>query len=408
MKIIVAWAQVLWVPLRVVLGLFWVGVLSGCGADAASSGVCSSSYDALAVVSDYSSSEVGAISVDGGSSFRAGFDLGSDPAMAISDDRAFFIDRFGGNIFELKAPCGVPIAKWNGNVPNTAGTSNPQDVAVDPTTGDLWIAEFDVPMILVLSASGGVVRTIDLSSFAPPDGLGNPNASSISILCPSAGSMPCTPSAVPKAFVALERLDAQDMLSSNEPSTLLRLDVASGDVEAQLQLPGRNPFGVMEEEAGILWIAAPGSFSLTDEPDAGVVSVDPMTFTAQLVVTEGELGGSVVEVAVSGACGVAIVANAVPNVNATSLVTFDATTGAVLRSASSAILSTSGYYLQAMTWVGQDTLLVGEGSSSNSEDAPRVHVFKNPSDGGTPCDLSELSPPIPTPLKPIALRTVAD
>jgi hypothetical protein len=252
--------------------------------------------------------------------------------------------------------------------------------------GSLWVPLYDVPSLLVLSPSGEVTSTIDLSSYDPD---GNPDASAIAIVDTPAGE---------KAFVALERLDNANDYVSDQPSFMLRIDVASANVEATIVLAGRNPFA-MENDGGILWLAEPGNFSDATETDAGIERFDTSTSTSMLIATEPQLGGSVAEVSVSSGCGVAIVADAVTNVNATSLVTFDPTSGAVLDDASSSPLPTDGFDLEGLAWIGS---AVAIGDRRRASDGFPVHVF----DAAAACVLTERDDTVFLPLPPVGVRVV--
>src|SRR5438105_15821488 len=92
----------------------WIALacLVGCHADAPPlpAPACGTS-DALIAVSDYSSSGVGFIDVDGGGLLHFGQDLGKDPALAISRGRAFYVARSDSStIFELDPSCGTALA----------------------------------------------------------------------------------------------------------------------------------------------------------------------------------------------------------------------------------------------------------------------------------------------------------
>ncbi len=201
---------------------------------------------------------------------------------------------------------------------------------------------------------------------------------------------------VPKAFVTLERLDDLDkvnILSSKQPSSMLRIDVATRKVEEAIPLAGRNPFNTMAEHDGALFLAEPGNFDSAGEPLAGIERFDTTTSTTRLLVTEQDLGGSV-------RCGVAIVGGPQHNVNPTSLVTFDPTTGKVLASAQAAVLGpTPGYDLQGLAWRGT-SLYVGD--RRRGATGYPVHVFDR--EPGT-CILHEVpARGFALPQRPVALR----
>ena len=364
------------------------GLLLGCGSAAApgstSTPTCGAS-DALWVASDYSSSAVGALALSGNVTSTVGrVDLGADPALSVSRGRAFFVARDTDTVFELDPTCGTPTRQFNVHQASFAGSSDPQDVAA-ASDGSLWVPLFDVPEVVILSPSGDLAGSIDLSSY---DGDGNPNASSIAIVDTPAGE---------KAFVALGRLDDAADFASEQPSWMLRVDVATATVEAHVVLAGRNPFGVMQNDDGILWLAEPGNFDDATESDAGVERFDTSNSTTALVAPETALGGSVAQVSVSAGCGAAIVADATLHVNAESLALFDPATGQVLAPASASPLATGGFDLEGLSW-SSGALLVGDRRRVSS--GYPVHVF----DGA--CAPVQRADGVFLPLPPIAVSVV--
>jgi hypothetical protein len=366
----------------------WLLLLAGCGSTASDpvpAGPCGS-LDALAVMSDGTSSRVSAFSLDGGSTAPVkGSDLGNDPSLSASGGRQFYVARDTARVFELDG-CGRPQPPITVSDPESSkGATNPQDVAVAPD-GSLWIARFGVPTLAVVEPSGARRKTIDLSSF---DGDGNPNANAIQIV-EVGGSA--------KAFVTLGRLDNHDpLLRSKQPSFAVRLDVTTGAIEGSIELQGRNPFSVMVPHEGGLWMALPGVFDAADESIAGIERLDPATFSSRLVVRERELGGSVIAVAFAAGCGAAIVADPTPTVNATSVVTFDPESGTVLAPARAPVMSTAGYDLWSLTWKN-DVLLVGDRRRTGG--GYPVHAFRREGK----CDLHALPDTIFLSAPPVAIR----
>jgi hypothetical protein len=118
-----------------------------------------------------------------------------------------------------------------------------------------------------------------------------------------------------------------------------------------------------------------------------------------VIAHEGDLGGSVAEVAVAGKCGVAIVADPVVNVNHTSLVSFDPDTGqtrAVL------VAPTPGFDLSGLAWtMGKSVLVVGDRRAGGGGGYP-VHVFDLTGD----CDLAERPDAVFLPQKPTGFRAL--
>jgi hypothetical protein len=316
--------------------------------------------DVLVITSDYASSAVGGFSFDGTSKLLAGVDLGLDPALAVSAGRTFFVARDKDVVFEIDGRCGLPRAKINVHEANSVGSSNPQDVAV-ASDGSLWIPRYNTASLSVIAPCSEATRAIDLSAF---DGDGNPNASALRIV---------RVAGIEKAFVALERLDDRDRLVSKQPSSMLRIDVATATVETVIELAGRNPFGRMAESQGALYLAEPGNFDAVDEPFAGIERFDTATSTSALVVREADIGASVAIVAIANGCGAAIVADATPGKNRTSVVTFDPTRGRALSTFAAPVYGpTDNYDLLALAWRG-DSLLVGDRRRTPAGYA--VHVF---------------------------------
>lgn len=377
-------------PLSLVLGATLLEACSSSSSPSTAGGACKA--DALVIVSDYTSSGVGHLALDGTGFLQFGTDLGADPMISSSGGRAFFLARDLGKLYELDPHCGTPTGTvFDANDAAHQGSANPQDLAVAPD-GSLWIPRYNVPSVLQLSPKGATVRSIDLSSYAP-DGM-NPDATAIDIE---------TVNGQPKAFVALERLDNSQPIPvpyADKPSQIVRIDVTSGMVEGTTDLVGRNPFAGIVSYGGGLWLAEPGTFGSATEMLAGIERFDPQTNTSALLVKETDLGGSVSEVAVTSGCGAAIVSDASMN-NLTSLVTFDPTTGAVLKSATSPVFGpTSGFNLYGMLWVG-NVLLVGDrGMATGGQYA--VHAF----DMTAPCTLKQRTDSIFLKQAPIALRAV--
>jgi hypothetical protein len=358
-------------------------VLVACGSvsSPAPPSACGAS-DALWIASDYSSSAVGALALNGSTTFdHPTADLGQDPALSVSRGRAFYVARDTDTVFELDPVCGTPMRKLDVHQASQSRTSDPQDVAV-AADGSLWIPLFQVPVILVVSPAGSTA-TIDLSSY---DGDGNPDATAIAIVDTPAGE---------KAFVALARLNPYP--TSVQPSFMLRIDVATAAVEATIVLAGRNPFGTMQNDGGILWLAEPGNFDDATEPDAGVERFDTSTSQTALFARETDLGGSVAEVSVSASCAVAIVADPT-SANATSLALLDPASGQVLAPASASPFATTGtgggFFLEGLAWSG-GAMLVGDRRRVAS--GYPVHVF----DGA--CAPVERADAVFLPLPPIAV-----
>jgi len=373
--------------LATLLALAALGLAGGCGAPTeAAPTTCGEARDLVCAMSDYASTGIAAVRLaDGSNESRFGVDLGRDPALARSGDRLFLVARDRDLVFELDPTCGAPIRKTSVHDDEAKATQNPQDVAID-ASGTMWIPRFNDGSLLVIPASGPRV----VLSLAAYDDDGAPQPASATTLATSRGE---------RVFVALERLDRD--LVSRRPSAMLEVDPARRAVVASHPLVGQNPFGLAVAHEGALWLAAAGAVDLADEREAGVARFDPETGQSRLVVQEASLGGSVVQLALRGSCGAAIVMSATRDVNATSLVTFDASRGVVVQPASAAALSTPGFELQGLTFVG-DTLFVGD-RRALAGGGHALHAFvMEPS-----CRLvAAPAPRVALPQRPVALRAV--
>lgn len=355
-----------------------------CSSSSATDGVseCTAAPELIVAASDYSQSGSVVCGAPCCTRSAGAADLGDDPALALSNGRAFYLSRTGvaGDVlFELDPRTGRPTTKIVGlhDLAPPGNTANPHDAAA-AADGTIFVPLYTVPRLAFLK-DGAVTGSLDLSSYDPD---GNPQADAIRIV----GD---------KAYLTLERLDDGAALASTRPSQMLRIDVATRAVEATIELEGRNPFGAMAELGSALYLAEPGNFNSAGDERAGIERFDTATSTTRLLVRETALGGSVAEVAVTDGCGVAIVAGPEDGVNPTRVVTFDPTTGAVL---GTIFGPTPGYDLQGLAWRGT-TLYLGDRRTAADGTWP-VHVFER----GAGCALALSSRTIPLPQRPVALR----
>lgn len=351
-------------------------LLCACSSRPESNGISCTEAEVVIAASDYSSSALLVVGRQGVSGV-SGLDLGKDPIL--SSDGSYLIARDSDLVFSLD-PCGQPLRTSSVHALGTdRRKANPHDAAA--ADGATWVAMYGVPAIAVVRGNA-IEATIDLSPYDPD---GNPQAESIRIVDG-------------KAFVTLERLDDADLTAPSKlTSAMLRIDVASRSVEAVIELAGRNPFGRSFAEGPLLYLAEPRSFDVGDEELAGIEVFDTRTSTSRLLATEKALGGSVAEVAVSNGCGVAILAAPVRDLNPTSVVTFDATSGTRL---AELIPSTGNFDLQGLAWRG-DTLFVGDRRPGPNGFV--VHAYERDPSAGS-CTLRESNRTIALPQRPVALR----
>jgi hypothetical protein len=369
-------------------------VLLGCTANsppAPNPSQCSAAV-ALVAMSDYTSADLASIQLDGGGWFTPSPWLGTDPALAVSRGRAFALGRLVGTIASVD-PCGALGPEINVNDPAKRGTSNPQDVAVAPD-GALWVPRYNVPSIAIVRGTA-VASTIDLSRY---DDDGNPNAAALRIVDVGGAA---------KAFVPLEKLTLSGAnLVPHGPSTMLRIDVATETIEAEIELVGKNPFnapGAIAERGALLYLAEPGTFTAADEDLAGIERFDTATSSSSLLVREKDLGGSAVEVAVTGRCGAVLIADASAD-NRVALATFDADTGAVL--ATNVVGQWSADFdtgLRGLGWIeGGTVLLVGDRAPAGA--LYPIHAFER----DDACGLHAREDRIFVRQKPIAVKGSRD
>jgi hypothetical protein len=318
------------------------------------------------------------------------FALGNDPVITTSAGRYFWINRTLGTVLELDPTCGAVLhGPWTTNADDAGGSTDPQDLAVAPD-GSVWVARYMVSSLLVKCSDGSTdLGTIDLSHVAGVNR--NPYMSAIRIV----GG---------KAYVVLEMLYPYP--EATQPAYLVKLDVATalktGQVEGALELKGKNPFGpmIVSQDETAIYLAEPGSFDAGTETNAGIERVDLASWTSDLVVTENRIGASVVQLALNGSCGVAIVAGT-SAANVTSLVSFNASTGALVSTLSNPLLTTpAGFKLGGLTWRGDGgtEVVVGDGTLAPNEGYP-LHVLA----ASPGCSFTEASSAMFMPLPPVGI-----
>lgn len=329
--------------------------VGGCSSSSPSSQKSCAASDLIVATSDGTSSAICAVRHGFPPSVFQGADLSGDPALAVSGGRVFFIARTLDTLFELNSSCGEPIRKivlppFNGRT----GSTNPQDVAT-LADGTLFVPRYNTGTVAVMNEKGELEQEIDLTSY---DIDGNPEASAAHTF---------NLAGVPKVFVALERLQIQEnnFLLPVRESWMVRIDAQSRAVEATFPLAGRNPFNSIVESNDSFFLAEPGNFLAIGEPFAGIERFNPNTGETAIVVSEETIGGSVSEVAVSGNCGAAIVADAIPEKNNTALAFFNASTGQVTISYNASPLRTDGFNLRGLAFRG-NTLFAGDRTRSAS------------------------------------------
>ena len=267
---------------------------------------------ALVVTSDYRTGSYAWIDLDDLEVQQSGLALHPD-AVCRTDaitGAAFLIARFGSDSITVIDP--AYSAKID-NQYSVGQGSNPQDMAVvDPERA--YVTRLAEETLLVVHPlTGKQLGQVDLSAWADEDGLAEPGWIVFD------GD---------KIWLALNRLvDFQPAGSS----AVLRIDAASGEVEAEIVLSGTNPFARMRLASG------PGKFVIGQsgrfgQLDGGVELLDPGDGSLSgFVITERALGGDITDaLLLSNDKGYAVVGELQPDGSAlTRLVRFDPTTGSV-------------------------------------------------------------------------------
>ena len=295
--------------------------------------------------------------------------LGDDPLLTGADRRVFVLDRQHDTVLEID-PAGPTIVRTRSALGPTETRANRWGVDVD-ADGRMWIARYDLGSLGLLEADGAWGGVVDLGPVAKtlgdPDG--NPEISAVRVV----GD---------EVVAALELLDARDVpYTTTGPSALAIVRrTPPHDVLRTVALTGANPFvGFVPDGgagAGFVTVATLGDPELahTDDP-GGVERVAVDGSARRLLLTESDVGGSIVEaVVVSDREGYAVVAGP-PDANPTWVVAFDPSSPAgpgrvrqVL--ADSRTGDQPGYVHTGLAVVGS-LVLVGD----RSPGAARIRVF---------------------------------
>ncbi len=210
---------------------------------------------------------------------------GEDPVVRYADGRIYVINRFGtDNITILDAESMSFVSQIS-----TGAGSNPQDLAVSGTT--LYVAAMGTVGVLVLDSAqpeAGVIRTIDLSSFDPGDGI--PDCRSITIagdnLLVACGTLdpnwtPIGPAKIAVIDMQTEAFTSFDLSTPNvygpflkSPadsalggdlivSTVLFPDYTSGCIERISLDPAPSPAGCVVDNTDLGGFA--GSYQFADD-----------------------------------------------------------------------------------------------------------------------------------------------
>ena len=329
----------------------------------------------LVIESDRSSSSaLGFLDTGGCFTEIADVSLGADPSLSQSRGRAFVCARDQGLVLEVEAATrsitNVFVAYTEAEEP-----PNPHDVAVD-SSGRLWVARFNSPSVGIVMPDGSWGGSADLSMLGGADGI--PDMEAIT----ASGD---------HIYVALERLNAD--YKAEGPGLLAAIPASTPPfaVESSFDMGAQNPFGRLVPapwDASIVAAAAPGEIDATsDGTTNGVVLLSLQSGEADLAISEAELGGSPIEIALASPSeAYAIVSGPVPGVNPTSVVAWNPETHKVTRT----LAGPAEGFVHAGIAVNGPFVVVGD----HTPGAPRIRFFDRASGAEAISITPKLLPPI--------------
>ncbi|MBN1653494.1 MAG: hypothetical protein JXA30_06925 [Deltaproteobacteria bacterium] len=336
------------------------GTEKDAGVDAATEPEPPEYTTALVITTDYSEGNYSTVAMD---DYRATININD---MGIHSDAVchfdlvtetpFIILRLGSDAINVLNPDTFEIVEEYSVVPG----SNPYDIEV-VSSERAYISRYELNELLIVEPlTGEEVGTVDLSEFADDDGI--PEVSGLAM---KDG----------KLYALVARLDRDNSWTPVGDSYLIVIDAETGEVEADLELAGANPYGQPEysEALGKFVIAEAGEFS--DLENAGIELFDPADQTLSgLIVTEEELGGNVTKALVlSKTKGYALIGVQGDNGSNTHVVTFNPETG----KKTGTVIETEGWtYSDIVLTPDLTELWVADRTSEN----PGIRVFDTETD----------------------------
>lgn len=181
--------------------------------------------------------------------------------------------------------------------------------------GQLWVARFDVPSLIILSESGGVVDTVDLRALDAT--YGNPRANGVYLR----GD---------RAYVSVGFLPTPVSDEAARAGGIAVISTAAPrEVTGVIDLVGKNPVHRLvpaDASGSRVIVATPGRYDAEDASDGIDLAALDGSEPARQLVSEDELHGSADEVVWGGDHEVyAIVLGKEPGLNPTRVVAIDPT-----------------------------------------------------------------------------------
>ncbi|MBN2527105.1 MAG: hypothetical protein JXR76_11980 [Deltaproteobacteria bacterium] len=300
--------------------------------------------NAVVMTSDYESGAVSVLATGTRSQVGDRLVVHSDTVCrydAITDN-VFLVSRLGSDAVTVLSPKAdfAPIQQYSVD-PGT----NAQDIAV-VSAERAYVPRFASADILVVNPlTGAKLGRVDASPYADADG--NPEAAQ----------------AIYKdgvVYVTLQRLDPSWQTTAY--SSVLMIDAASGAVQKEAKLTGKNPTGVLRfnDTLQAFILAETGAYGVLD---GGVETLKADGTPSGMIVTEQTLGGDVMDAIVTKPdLGFAVIG--VPGADGanTQLVTFNPMTGAK----GQILIASEGYAMSFMALLGQKEIWVSDRHFTNS------------------------------------------
>ncbi len=281
----------------------------------------------------------------------------SDAIVRVSQGKFFVVNRLGQD--------NIQIINGQGRSENQFSVGrglNPQDIAViDESTA--YISLYRSPTLLKVQLPDGKPKGkgVDFSSMADADGF------------PETTWMRRQGN---QLFVVVQRLDTDHGHRPTDVSYVGVVDLATDELMGRISLTYVNPVtAVKNDSAGALYVGSAGRLGV-GSLDGGIERLRPGTFTTEVIVTEAQLGGDLIDFELIHADrGVAVIARGA----ATRLIEFNVKTGAVGRTWA----DSNGYDFQEVLWDGL-TLWAADRSPSG----PSLRVFTADGIEGEPFPLT--------------------
>ncbi len=249
--------------------------------------------------------------------------VSTDPVVHydVNEDMVFVINRYLADNIQIVDPQSGFATVGQYSVGNG---SNPHDIRL-ASASKAYVSRFEWKTMLIANPySGDSLGIIDLSGFADGDGI--PEMDRMEIV----GN---------RLFVTLNCIDHSTWFP-NGPGKVAVIDIDTDtlvDCDAGLPgvqpivLPVPNPYSELRYEpcSGLLIVGCLGAWG---DVTGGIVAIDPGKLSAELLVTEAELGGDISDALVTPhGKGYAVVLDTLPwPDNYARLVAFDALTGNII------------------------------------------------------------------------------